>query len=105
MQLGGAGNRNDPRLLRKEPSKCKLGRGHLLAGCNASQHVYERPVRLTRLRCKARHGIAEVLCAERGLGIDRAGQEALSEWAERHEADTKFLKDRKDFLFGLTPPE
>ena len=37
--------------------------------------------------------------------VDRAGQEALAERAERHEADPELLERRQDRLLGLAPPQ
>jgi hypothetical protein len=40
----------------------------------------------------------------RGL-VDRAGEEALAEWAEGDEADAELLERRQDRRFWLAPPE
>jgi hypothetical protein len=37
--------------------------------------------------------------------VDLAGQEALAERAEGHEADAELLQQRQDLLLGLAPPQ
>ena len=42
---------------------------------------------------------------ELGVLVDRAGEEALAERAERDEADAELLERRQDLLLGLAPPQ
>src|SRR5215831_3194447 len=64
MQLRGARDRNNPRLLGKQPSECSLCARRLLPGCDFAEHVNERLIRLASLRCEARND-AEVFAVER----------------------------------------
>src|SRR5271165_7305592 len=69
------------------------------------QEIDQGEVRLARRLREARHDVAEVVLRERGLVVDRAGQETLSERAEGHEANAQFFERRKDLLFRLAPPQ
>ena len=45
------------------------------------------------------------LLCQRGAGVDLAGQEALAERAEGHEADAELFKRRDDLGFGFAGPQ
>src|SRR5579862_1990026 len=89
MELGGAGDRHDPRLLRQQPSERDLRRRHHLLCRDFAQPVDQPLVGLARLGREARHDVAEIIADEAGVGVDRAGQETLAERAERNEADAE----------------
>lgn len=105
MQLGGAGDRHDPALLRQQPCESHLGRGCLLARGNLREEIDEYLVGLSRLLRKARHDVAKVFAVEGGRLADRAGEEALAKRAEGHETDAEFFERRQDFLLGFAPPQ
>src|SRR5271165_1531356 len=69
------------------------------------QEIDQGEVRLARRLREARHDVAEVVLRERGLVVDRARQEALSERAEGHEADSQLFERRKDLVLRLAPPQ
>src|SRR5918994_1790793 len=105
VQLRGAGDRNDPRLLGKQPGDRDLGTRHPLLGRDLAEHLDQGLVRLPGLRREARNDVAEVGTVERRVLVDRARQEALAERAEGDEADTELLESRQDLLLGLSPPQ
>src|SRR5215217_5702315 len=65
MQLRGAGDRHDPRLLRQQPGERDLRRGRPLAGRNLTKQIDESLVCLAGLRREPRNDIAKVLAVER----------------------------------------
>ena len=92
-------DRHDPRLLRQQPGERDLGRRR--ASCvpaDLPEQVDQRLVGLPRLRREARHDVAEVGAVELGVLVDLAGEEALAERAEGHEADAEFLERRQHLL-------
>ena len=70
-----------------------------------AEQIDQRLVRLARLRREARERVAEVVAVERRVCVDRAGEEALAQRAERHEADAEFFERRQDLLLRLAPPQ
>src|SRR5215475_12246566 len=105
MTLRRSGNRYNPRLPRQQPGERDLGRGRVLEHSERLQPLDEYEVRLPVLLREPRHHIAKIGRLERRLVVDRAGQEALAERAEGHEADAEFLERRQDLALGLAPPE
>jgi hypothetical protein len=63
-QLRGAGDGNDPRLLRKQPCERDLSRCRLLPLCDLAKKINEREIGLPSLRRKARNNVAEVRTVE-----------------------------------------
>ena len=57
-------------------------------------------VRFACLRREARDGVAEVGAVEARVLVDRAGQEALAQRAEGHEADPELLERRQHLSSG-----
>src|SRR5207245_10740203 len=90
-ELRGAGNRNDPRLLRKQPGQCDLRRSYFLLLCERADHIDQSLVHFAILRAEPWRAVAEVGAVELRVGIDLARQEAFTQRAERHEADTQLL--------------
>ena len=78
MQLRGARDRDDPRLLGEQPGERDLGRRRLLASRDLAEQVDQGLVRLDRLRREARDGVAEVGAVEGRVLVDLAGEEALA---------------------------
>ena len=83
VQLGGAGDGDDPGLLGEEPRECDLGRGGMFAGGDLAEEVDERLIGLAGLGGKARDDVAEVGAGEGGVLADRAGEEAPTQGTER----------------------
>src|SRR5438309_11474369 len=77
----------------------------MLPQCDSAEQIDENLVGFASLRLEARNGVAEVATVNRGALVDRAGQKALAQRTERHEADPELLEGRKDLLFGFPPPQ
>jgi hypothetical protein len=60
VELGGAGDRHDPALLRQQPGERDLRGRRLLLACDALQQIDQRLVFLQRLRRKTRQYLPEV---------------------------------------------
>ena len=92
VQLGRAGDRHDPRLLRQQPGerdlrrRRPLARGDLPSAGRPAPGWPAAPRARSAARCCGSRSLSK-----RGVGVDRAGQEALAERAERHEADAELL--------------
>ncbi|MNE30256.1 hypothetical protein D3C80_1237620 [compost metagenome] len=91
MQLGRAGDRNDPWLLRQKPRKRDLGRRAALFIGYGLEKVDQRLVLLHRLRRETRQDVAEITLAELRILVHRAGEKTLAKWAVGNEADAEFL--------------
>src|SRR5205823_5292067 len=105
VQFRRAGDRNDPRLLGQEPRQRDLRRGRPLLSRDLSEQLDQGLVGLAVLLREAGDDVAEVGLVEGRALADGAGEEALSQWAERDEADAEFLTGRQHLLLGLPPPE
>ena len=77
MQLRRARDRNNPRLLRKQPGERDLRRCRLLLFCDLAKQIDQRLIRLPVLRRKARDDVAEIGAVELRVFVDLAGEEAL----------------------------
>jgi len=77
MQLGCAWNRNDPRLLGKQPSKRELSRCRLFLLREFAEQINQRLVRFTVLWVKAWDGVAEIRVIELRIFIDLAIRKPL----------------------------
>ena len=78
MQLRGSGDRNDPRLLRQQPSERDLSRGRLLSRRDFAKQIDESLVRFPGLWREARDDVAEIALIERRFFADRAREEAFA---------------------------
>src|SRR5229473_2537326 len=87
MQLRGAGDRNDPWLLSKQPGKRNLRRRHSLSSCNLADEINESLVCLSRLRREAGNDVAEIGFVECCVLADGAREEALAQRAKGDETD------------------
>ncbi len=105
MELGGAGNRNDPRFLGQQPGERDLRRCRLLAGRNFSKQIDQGLVRLAGLRREARNDVAEIGTVEGRVLVDGARKEALAQRTEGDEADPELLKCRQNLLLRLAPSQ
>jgi hypothetical protein len=91
VQLGCAGNRNDPRLLGKQPSKRELSRRRLFLLLEFAQQINQRLVRFTVLWAKPWDGVAEIRGLELRIFVDLASKEAFTKRAKWNESDSEFL--------------
>src|ERR1039457_2697776 len=105
MQLCGAWDRYNPRLLGQQPRKCDLSRCRLLPFRDSAEQINERLIRLESLRREARQRAAEVGTVELRIFVDLAREEALAQGAVRDKADSEFLKGRDDFLLQSPRPQ
>src|SRR6202790_108154 len=105
MQLGCAWNRNDPRLLGKQPSKRELSRCHLPLFRKFAEQINQRLVSFTVLRVKAWDGVAEIRVIELRIFVDLACQKTLTKRSKWNESDPEFFKHRKHQFFRLPPPK
>ena len=97
MQLRGARDRYNPRLLRQQPGERDLRRCRLLSFRDAGEQIDQRLIRLESLRREARQGAAEIGAVELRIFVDLAGEEALAQRAVRDQADSEFLERRDHF--------
>ena len=87
-------------------AKCDLRGGGVFLLGEAGQELDEGAVCLPCLGVgEAGDGVAEVAALEGRAYVDPAGQEALAERAERHEADAELFECREDRVFRLAPPQ
>src|SRR5439155_12622063 len=99
MKLGGAGDRDDPGLLREQPCQRDLSGRRLFLLRELANHVNYGLVRLAVFRREARNDVAEVVLVELRVVVDLAGEESFPQWTEWNESDAKFLQRRDDFGF------
>src|SRR5579885_165510 len=105
LQLGRAGNRHDPRLLRQQPGQRDLGRRRALALRDSAQQLDQSLVRLARLGRKAGQAVAEVVLAELRVLIDGAGEKASAERTVWYEANAQLLADGQHLPLRFAPPQ
>src|SRR5271165_2674314 len=104
-ELAGAGDRDDPRLLREEPGQRDLGRGGIQPPGDPRDQVDHGLVRCAGTGGEPRNAVAEVACVECCRGVDRAGEESLAQRAERDEPDAELRKRRDDLGLRGPPPQ
>ena len=105
IELCGAGDRGEPRLLREQPRERDLGGSRVLALRDRAEQVDEGLVGLERVGREARERAAKIGGVELRIFVDLAGEEAFAERAIRHETDSEFFERGDHFLLGLAPPE
>src|SRR5919107_389604 len=99
------GNGHDEIPLVENPGKRELCSRHALTCRHFLQQFHERGVGGHVLGAEARKRSPEILGAEIVRFLDLTCQEAASQWAEWHEADTKFAAGVEDFAFRIAGPE
>src|SRR5439155_2115930 len=87
-QHGRARDRNNPRLLGKQPDERYLSRCRLLPFCDLSKQINQSLIRFPSLRRKARESVAEVGTVERSVFVNLSREEALTQRAVWNEADS-----------------
>src|SRR5579862_2849902 len=105
MQLRRARDRHNPRLLRKQPGECYLGRRRLLMLRDLAEQIDECLIRLPVFGVKARDAITEIGAIELCILADRSRKEAFAKRAEWNEPDPEFFECGDHFLFRVSPPE
>src|SRR5262245_60785186 len=105
MQLRGARNWRDPRLLGKQPGERYLSRRRLLPFRDLAKQINQGLIRLPSLRRKAREDVAEVGTVERSVFVDLSREEAFPQRAIWNEADSEFLEGRQRFRFRPSRPQ
>ena len=98
------------RHIRRSDTVRETGEGDLRGRCVLARSERLQPfddceVCLAVFFREARHDIAKIRRFERRFIVDRAGQKAFAERAERHEADAQFLERRQDLALGLASPK
>src|SRR5712691_10880646 len=105
MQLRGAWDRYNPRLLRKQPGKRNLSRCRLFPLCDAAEQIDQGLICLESLRREARKGAAEVGTVELRAFVDLPREKALAQRAVRDKSDSEFLQGWYHFLFRSPRPQ
>src|SRR5205823_5703994 len=90
---GGAGDRDDPRLLHQKPSQCDLRRRGAFLCADLFQQIDHRTVRLARLGREPWQAATVVIAPEGGGLVDLAGEESPSQRTEGDETDPQFFAD------------
>src|SRR5215467_572673 len=86
MELGCAGNGNDPGLLRQQPGESDLRGSRLLLLSDGADQIDNRLIRFSVLRREARNDVAEIAFVELGVFADFAGEEAFAQRTEGNES-------------------
>ncbi len=105
VELGRAGDRHEPRLSGEDPGQGNLRRSRLLSLPDGGQEINQGLIGLSCLRREARERAPEVRAVELRVLVDRAGEEALAQRAEGHEADAQLLERRQDVALVLSRPQ
>ena len=105
MQLRGARDRNNPRLLSEQPDERDLCRGRLLPLGDAAEEGDQGLIRLERLRREPRQRAAEVGAVEGRFLIHLAREKAPAQRAIGNKADSEFLNGRNHFLLRGSRPQ
>ena len=91
MQLRGARNRNNPRLLGQQPREGDLGGGHFLLFRKSAEQINEGLIRFSILGAKTRDLVAEVGAVELRVLVDLSREEAFTQRTERNEIRSPIL--------------
>ena len=105
MQFRGAGNWNDPRLLRQQPRKGDLSGRCVLPFRDSTEQIDQSLICFSSFRRESRDDVAEVGAFKFGALVDFPGEEAFAQRAERNEADPEFLQSWNHLRFRLAPPQ
>src|SRR2546430_2679150 len=104
MELGGAWDRYNPRLLGQQPRERDLSRSRFLPFSDAVEQMNEALVGLESIRREARQGTAKVGAVELQVFVHFPRKKALAQGAVRHKTDAEFLQGRYHFLFRSPRP-
>jgi hypothetical protein len=90
VQLRGAGDRRDPRLLGQQPGDRDLSRRQLFLGRDFAEQINKSLVCLTSLRREAGNDVAEVGAVEGRVLADGAREETLAQRGYDGRSDRAF---------------
>src|SRR5260370_7887333 len=99
MKLRCPWDRNDPRLLGKQPSEGYLSRCCLLSFCDLAQKINQRLIRFSSFLGKARDDVAEIGAIELRIFVDLAREEALTKRPKWNESHPDFFAGLHHLLF------
>src|SRR3989442_11394985 len=105
MQLRGAWDWNNPRLLGQQPCQRDLSGCRLLPLTDFAEQINQSLIRLERLRREARERAAEVGAVEGRLFVHLPCEKPLAQRAIGNEADAEFLEGRYHFLLRGSRPQ
>src|SRR5439155_20888353 len=105
MELRGARDWNNPRLLCKQPRERDLSRCRLLAFCDLAEQIDQCLIRFSRLRRKARKRVAKVRTIERRIFVHLSRAKASAQRTVRNKTDSQFLERRQQLVLRLSPPQ
>ena len=94
MPLRSSRNRNNPRLLSKQPCERNLRWSGVLPSGDTAEQLDERNISFSRFGREPWNEIAEVGALKPGVLIDFPGEESRTQWAEWNEANPKLLACR-----------
>src|SRR5437773_1670830 len=101
----GAGNRNDPGFLCKQPGERDLSGCRFLLRGKCSNQVHQTAICLAGFRREAGETAAIILLVKLRVFRNRPREESLAKRTERNKADAKFFERGNDFFFRAFPPE
>src|SRR5882724_8619609 len=105
FQFRGAGNRNDPGFLCKEPGERDLSGCRILLRGECSNQIHQSAICFAGFRREAGETATIVLLVKRRVFGNRPSEESLAKRTERNKAYAKFFERGNDFLFRAFPPE
>src|SRR5882724_10323788 len=82
LELARAGNRDYPRLFRKQPCKSYLAGGHLPSARELAEQLNHGSIGSARFRGEARDNVAGVIPVECRVLVDLAGEKPIAQGAE-----------------------
>src|SRR5208283_3904668 len=99
LQFRGAGNRNDPWFLCKEPSECDLSGCCILLRRECGNQIHQNAICLAGFRREAGETAAIVLLVKLRVLRNCSGEKSLAKRTERNKANAKFFERGYDFSF------
>src|SRR5206468_2692770 len=105
MQLSGARDRNNPRLLGQQPSQRDLGGGHLFLFREFRKHINEGLIRFSVFRVKTRDLVAEIVAVKLRILVNLSREEAFAQGTEGNKSNSEFFQGWQHFRFRLSPPQ
>ena|SRR5262245_10472833 len=94
-----------PGLLSEDPREGDLRRRGFLTRGNALQEFHYGLIRLPSFWYEPGHDVPKVRAVELRVLVDLPREKTLPQRAERHKANSEFLKRGDDLGFRLAPPE
>src|SRR6266496_509649 len=104
MKLRRPRDRNNPRLLGKQPSERYLSRSCPLSCCDRAQQINQRLIRFSSFWGKARDDVAEIVAIELRIFVDLASEKAPTKRTKWNEPDPEFFEGWQHVFFRASPP-